>query len=54
MLGSVEGWNVGRPNESTCWRFSGFSIPIRLPSRRTSTAAAVTRRFSASYCEMPR
>ena len=42
MLGSVEGSNVGRLNASTCWRFSGLSSPIFLPSRRTSTVAAVT------------
>src|SRR5258708_4366323 len=51
---AVDGWNVGRPNASTCWRFSVRRMPMRFPSRRTSIVAAVTWRFSASYCEMPR
>ena len=54
MPTSVEGWNVGRPKPSTCWRFSVVRTPSRLPSRSTSSVAAVTWRLSASYCEMPR
>ena len=54
MPTSVDGWNVGRPRASTCWRFSVVRIPVFFPFRYTSTVAAVTCRFRASYCEMPR
>src|SRR6267378_6277703 len=51
---SVEGSNVGLPRASTCWRFSVRRRPMALPSRRTSSSAAVTCRLRALYCEMPR
>src|SRR6267142_94752 len=54
MPTSVEGSKVGRPSASTCWRFSVRNRPIGLPSRRTSTSAAVTSRLRALYCEIPR